>query len=371
MSLGDPTHFGNLLPPPSLTSAISSLADSHKDDGYIPAVGSPALRSAVAQAFSEDGVSYSSDDVVVASGCSGALELLLTALLNPGDNVLVPRPGFPLYEVIANSHGASVKYYDLDPDQGWNVDLKSVEAQCDSKTRGIVINNPSNPCGSVFGKEHLKDLLSLCSTLGILPIGDEVYGGMTFPGSQTYHSLASVSATLLSGSLPVVSTCGMAKQYLVPGWRVGWLTFYGPDLADLKAGVHRLAQVVLGACSLAQAASARALGEDLNSFKRELNEKLAGQAAALEGALEGSHGLTVVKAQGAMYTMVKLDPSAFSDVADDVEFTRMLLEEFNVFALPGSAFGIDNFFRAVYCAPEGMLKEAGERIKQFCKKHKA
>ena len=192
MSLGDPTHFGNLLPPSYLTDSLSSLASTHKDDGYIPAVGSPALREAVAKSFSKDGVTYTSDDVIVASGCSGALELLLTALLNPGDNVLVPRPGFPLYEVIANSHGASVKYYDLDPSTNWSVSLSSVTAACDSKTRAIVINNPSNPCGSVFSKDHLAEILNLCETLCILPIGDEVYGGMTFPGEQVRRAPACV-----------------------------------------------------------------------------------------------------------------------------------------------------------------------------------
>ena len=109
----------------------------------------------------------------------------------------------------------------------------------------------------------------------------------------------------------------------------------------------------------------------MQGFKEGVNRQLAGQAAVLEDSLAGCHGLTVVKAQGAMYTMVRLDPAAYKDIKDDVDFTKMLLEEFNVFALPGSAFGVENFFRAVFCAPGGMLGEAGGRIREFCEKHKA
>ena len=188
--------------------------------------------------------------------------------------------------------------------------------------------------------------------------------------AQAYHSLASVSASLGSRT-PIVSACGMAKQYLVPGWRVGWLTFFGPGVSELKAGVARLSQVVLGASSIAQAASAALLNSDTTEFKTALNAKLAGQALALQSSLSGAHGLKIVKAQGAMYTMVQIEVAKFKDIRDDVDFTRMLLEEFNVFALPGSAFGIDNYFRAVYCAPEGMLREAGGRIKEFCERHRA
>ena len=98
--------------------------------------------------------------------------------------------------------------------------------------------------------------------------------------------------------------------------------------------------------------------------------KLQTQAGALESGLKGCHGLTVIKPEGAMYTMVKINVEEFKDIANDIEFTKMLLDEKNVFALPGTCFGIENFFRAVYCAPVEMLEEAGVRIKEFCEDHK-
>eukprot|EP00519_Triparma_laevis_P010953 CAMPEP_0182518986 /NCGR_PEP_ID=MMETSP1321-20130603/44857_1 /TAXON_ID=91990 /ORGANISM="Bolidomonas sp., Strain RCC1657" /LENGTH=408 /DNA_ID=CAMNT_0024726931 /DNA_START=456 /DNA_END=1682 /DNA_ORIENTATION=- len=368
LSLGDPTHFGNLLPPSLLTSSLQDCASSHKFDGYVPAFGCPNLRKSVAESFSSENVKYTDDDVVVASGCSGALELLLTGLLNPGQNILVPKPGFPLYEVIAVSHGSAVKYYDLNPSENWNVDLNSLESAFDENTVGVLINNPSNPCGSVFDKSHLKLIMQVCEKHKAVVIGDEVYGGMVFEGSE-YNSLAEVSAEM-GGTVPVVSCSGMAKQYLVPGMRVGWLTFYGPGLEELKGGVKSLSQVVLGACHLAQEASSRALDDGCEEFKKELNLKLQTQAGALESGLKGCHGLTVIKPEGAMYTMVKINVEEFKDIPNDIEFTKMLLDEKNVFALPGTCFGIENFFRAVYCAPVEMLEEAGVRIKEFCEDHK-
>ncbi|GMH70467.1 hypothetical protein TL16_g05417 [Triparma laevis f. inornata] len=175
----------------------------------------------------------------------------------------------------------------------------------------------------------------------------------------------------MGGKIPVVSCSGMAKQYLVPGMRVGWLMFYGEGLDALKGGVKNLSQVVLGACHLAQQASSVALDDGCVEFKKELNLKLQTQANAMASSLQGCHGLTIIQPQGAMYTMVKLDPKKFKDIKDDIDFTKMLLDEKNVFALPGTCFGIENFFRAVYCAPKEMLEEAGQRIREFCEDHKA
>ena len=156
LSLGDPTAFGNLPCPKELVSAIVSSVEGRKNNGYIAANGTAEAKAAIATAYDVD-----VDDVVIGSGCSGVLELALTAMLDEGTNMLVPKPGFPLYQVIADSHGASVKEYRLDPAQGWECDLADMEAQIDANTRGILINNPSNPCGSVFSEAHLQKICEL------------------------------------------------------------------------------------------------------------------------------------------------------------------------------------------------------------------
>lgn len=190
--------------------------------GYVNALGTLEARAAIAQ---HHGGGVSPDDVIIANGCSGALELALTALLDPGTVLLVPRPGFPLYQVIAESHGASVAHYNLLPTRDWQCDLKHimelVHQYPAGTVRGIVVNNPSNPTGSVYSKEHLEDIVDLARSLHVPIIADEVYGDLTF-GDNEFHPMATVAR----GRVPIITASGLAKQYLLPGWRVGWIVFH-------------------------------------------------------------------------------------------------------------------------------------------------
>jgi len=161
---------------------------------------------------------------------------------------------------------------------------------------------------------------------------------------------------------------------------VGWLTFHDTDcgaIKPIKEGITRLAQVVLGATNLVQGAIPKLLTPDnekdkasIETFKKELNETLHKQSSFTCDALSSCKGLRVIPSNGAMYVMVQILVDEFDDVVtDDVSFTGKLLEEENVFALPGSCFGADNFFRVVYCAPKEMLGKAYDRIKDFCDRH--
>jgi tyrosine aminotransferase len=175
-------------------------------------------------------------NVVIASGCSGALELALTALLDPGTVLLVPSPGFPLYQVIAESHGASVVHYQLLPNKNWECNVQHMEelvALYGSKVRGILVNNPSNPTGCVFSKSHLEALVSLCSRHRLPIVADEVYGDLTFE-EHPFIPLADVAASL-GREVPVITASGLAKQFLVPGWRVGWIVFQDKYVATSQA----------------------------------------------------------------------------------------------------------------------------------------
>jgi tyrosine aminotransferase len=166
------------------------------------------------------------DNVIMANGCSGALELAFTALLDPGSILLVPKPGFPLYQVIAESHGATVVHYRLLPDQQWECDLEHLEElllEYGDRVRGILVNNPGNPAGSVFGKRHLQELVRFCDGHRLPIVADEIYGDLTF-GSNVFYPLAQVAAEA-GGHVPVITASGVGKQYLIPGWRVGWIVF--------------------------------------------------------------------------------------------------------------------------------------------------
>ena len=240
LQLGDPTASGNLPPCPVALQAVQrALQTTGHAAGYVSACGTPQARKAIARfhhstsSNNDDHDSstpvVSPDNVIVASGCSGALELALTALLDEDSVLLVPQPGFPLYQVIAESHGARVVHYRLLPHQNWECDLahlQSLMRQYGNKNvvRGLVLNNPSNPTGAVFSAAHLRDVLGFCQQHKLPIVADEVYGDLTFAGHE-FHPVAQVAADL-GRQVPVIAASGLGKQYLVPGWRVGWVVFH-------------------------------------------------------------------------------------------------------------------------------------------------
>jgi tyrosine aminotransferase len=194
--------------------------------GYANACGTPEARLAIAKHHSYPEHRILPENVIVASGCSGALELALTSLLDPGTTLLVPQPGFPLYQVIAESHGATVVHYRLDLDRNWEVDMDHLKEimLTHPNVRAMVVNNPSSPTGAVFSERHLMQILDFAAKNHLPIVADEVYGDLTF-GSNQFHPLAQVAAKL-GRQVPVITTSGLSKQFLLPGWRVGWTTFH-------------------------------------------------------------------------------------------------------------------------------------------------
>lgn len=154
------------------------------------------------------------------SGASHALDLCIGTLACPGQNILVPRPGFPLYQTLSSLYKVETKFYDLKPDSNWEVDLEHLEAQIDDKTAAIVYNNPSNPCGSVFSKEHIEAILQIAERYHVPIIADEIYEDVVFSNYE-FYPIAS-----LSTEVPVLSVGGTTKKFLIPGWRMGWVIIH-------------------------------------------------------------------------------------------------------------------------------------------------
>lgn len=179
LNLGDPTLTGNLLPSEATIKAIEESLHAHKSDGYGPSVGMLSAREAVASHFSLPSMQIHPDDVILASGASHALDLAITALADPGQNILCPAPGFPLYKTLANPNGIETRQYNLKMNDGGLIDLDHLESQIDPNTRAIIVNNPSNPTGVVFPKDHLEAILQLACKHKLIIIADEIYGDLT------------------------------------------------------------------------------------------------------------------------------------------------------------------------------------------------
>mmetsp|Transcript_22966 Transcript_22966/g.65074 ORF Transcript_22966/g.65074 Transcript_22966/m.65074 type:complete len:473 (-) Transcript_22966:208-1626(-) len=375
LALGDPTVSSKLKPCKAAVDAVMrAVGSANHAASYVNASGTPEARIAVANYHSYHEHIIGPENVVITNGCSGALELALNTLLDPGSTVLVPQPGFPLYQMIAEAHGASVCHYPLLSDQNWECDFDHMESIMASTkdVRAIIINNPSNPTGAVFSECHLKRIINFAFKHRLPILSDEVYGDITFAPNK-FHPIAQVAARM-GRQVPIITASGLAKQFLVPGWRAGWLAFhdniYG-SLNDIQLGVQRLAQIQLGASHLAQAAIPVLLSPStpgVAEWKHELKETLERQCMFLCNMLSHCEGLEVIPAQGAMYVIVKIDCQRLC-VADDIDFARQLLEEENVFVLPGTAFGVRNVFRVVFSSPGIVLEAAALRINSFCQRN--
>lgn len=365
LSIGDPTIFGNFKPPAEVVDAVRDSLLSFKYNGYAPSSGYLEARQAVAQYSSRDGVDVEAKDVVLCSGCSCALDLCITVLANPGQNILVPRPGFSIYRTLAEGLGIHTKSYNLLAERSWEVDLAGLEAAIDDKTAAIVINNPSNPCGSVFRRQHLLDILAVAARHHVPIIADEIYEHLVFPGER-YHSLGS-----LSTEVPVLSCSGLTKRFLIPGWRTGWIVVHdrGGVLDEVRAGLQKLSQRIIGSNTLVQGALPAILANTPAAFYEDTARRLQQHARIAFECLRQVPGLTPVMPQGAMYMMVGLNMEQFPAFATDLDLVNSLVCEESVFVLPGQCFDFPGYVRLVLTVPEEQLREACARIRDFCRRH--
>lgn len=365
LSIGDPTVFGNLKPAENVVDAIVKSVKSEKWNGYLPSVGAESARQAVADYASREKAILTAKDVILTSGASGALDICITALANPGDNILVPKPGFSLYKTLADSLGIQVRHYNLLPDKSWEVDIEHLTSLLDERTAAIVLCNPSNPCGSVYSRSHLTKVLATCEEYKLPVIADEIYADFTFPG-EVFHSMASVNQ-----NIPILSCGGLTKRWLIPGWRMGWICIndHHDNFPGLRKALVSLSQRILGPNSVTQGALEQILNKTPKDFYESTRQTVKHHAEILYNVFLGCPGLKPVMPQGAMYMMVGIDLSHFPDYKNEVEFTENLVTEQSVFCLPASCFQYPGFFRVVLTVPEDKLIEAGKRILQFCMDH--
>eukprot|EP00472_Partenskyella_glossopodia_P006391 CAMPEP_0197526930 /NCGR_PEP_ID=MMETSP1318-20131121/19754_1 /TAXON_ID=552666 /ORGANISM="Partenskyella glossopodia, Strain RCC365" /LENGTH=372 /DNA_ID=CAMNT_0043081327 /DNA_START=117 /DNA_END=1235 /DNA_ORIENTATION=+ len=352
--------------PDSVVEEVVMNVRSKKINGYLPSTGLPDARRAIALKFGCKEAPLTEDDIIINSGASGSIRMVVETLLNPGDNILLPSPGFPLYECCAVSHGAECRFYDLVPEKGWEADVSKMDKLVDERTRVIVINNPSNPCGSVFSRTHLLEILQFAKKHKLVVVADEIYANITFKAKF-------IPIATLTKEVPVLSIGGLAKQYCVPGWRVGWILIHDRKqrLKHVREGLVRMSRLILGANSIVQHSIAHILHKTSAVYYKKFNKQLSRQAEAFISTFRNKKvpGLRVIEPKGAMYCMLEVDAKAFVDIKDAFSFSqKLLLEEF-VFVLPGTCFRAPKHFRCVFLAPEKTLREAANRIREFCMRH--
>ncbi|EDV35072.1 uncharacterized protein Dana_GF22556 [Drosophila ananassae] len=367
LSIGDPTTFGNLKAADETMKAVLHSLECGKFNGYAHTQGHEAARQAVAKysAHQRPDGEIQSDEVVLCSGCSSALEYCILALADRGQNVLIPRPGFCLYHTLAEGLDIEVRYYDLLPDQQWRADLVQLESLIDENTAALLINNPSNPCGSVFDEKHLRQLIAICERHYLPIIADEIYEHFVFPGSK--H----LAVSSLTTEVPVLSCGGLTKRFLVPGWRMGWIIIHDRKqrLGEAVRGLKNMCGRILGSNTIIQGALPEILTKTPQSYFDGVIDVLHSNASLAYKMLKQVQGLNPVMPNGAMYMMIGVSIERFPEFKDDTHFVQELVNEQSVFCLPGSCFEYPGYVRIVLTVPGLMIEEACARMAEFCERH--
>ncbi|MGH9882320.1 MAG: pyridoxal phosphate-dependent aminotransferase, partial [Pyrinomonadaceae bacterium] len=331
LNIGDPQAYG-FRPPAHIVEAVArALRDSFT--GYAPSAGLLDARVAVAEYATALGAPTGPEQVLMSSGASEAADLVLTALVNEGDEVLLPAPGYPLYPAILNKLGAVARYYQLDSERAWRPSPDGINSLVTPRTRGLLLINPNNPTGSIIPDETTKQLLELAERHKLLVIADEVYRELCFVKQPTP---ASVLAQEMD--VPLITLESLSKTHLVPGWRVGWMRYtHEEKMRDLTLAISRLASGRLCSPTPTQYAVRSALEGD-KSFLEGFIQQIKIRRDFVVASVKDIEGLSCDVPEAAFYLMLKAD-DPFERT--DETFVLELLQQQGVLVVPGSGFGAD------------------------------
>lgn len=356
LNIGDPIIFGFRTPPHLVEAAMRAIRDGH--NGYAPSVGIPAAREAVAAECTRRGMPLDPDRVVVTQGTSEGIELALTALAGPGDEVLLPVPTYPLYTAVMAKIGATPVFYDTTPSNGWVPDVADIRRLITPATRALVVIDPNNPTGAAYPSAVRQGLVDLADEYNIPLLADEVYADLAFDGPVE-------AITRHNPDAPVITFSSLSKAYLAPGWRTGWLAVGRTErLDDVLAGIRKLADGRLCSTTPMEYALAAALNGD-RSHQQEFRDALRARAEVTTMRLNGIEGMSVVAPTAAFYAMprVTLPPGK-----TDADYVLALLRATGVLCVYGSGFGTrpeEGYFRVVFLASPAELSAIYDLVAGF------
>lgn len=358
LNIGDPMAYDFKTPPHIIEAIHQGMIQG--DTGYAPTEGIPRAIRAIEHLEKQKGIGPISQ-ICVTTGASEGIELALTALVNPGENVLLPTPGYPLYTAVLSKIEAEMNPYFLDEDNGWQPDLADIEAKVNDKTRAIVIINPNNPTGSLTNETTLRGIVEIARKHNLVIFADEIYDKILFNGDK--H----ISIAALADDHPCVTFSGLAKSYLGPGLRLGWAVFSGdPDrTSDFTEAFMKMARARLCSSTPTQWAIPAALEGD-QSHLTDMVARLEKRAELVVSRLNAIDGFHCVRPTGAFYAFPSIRCAG-----SDRDFVLNLLQETGVVTVPGSGFGQKpgtKHIRIVFLPPEETLEKAMDLIEKFVKK---
>ena len=357
LNIGDPINFDFQTPPHLIEAVYKAMKDGR--NGYAPSPGITEALDAIRGEAERKGIA-SVQDVFVTSGVSETVDICLAALLNPGDNLLTPSPDYPLYSAVLAKLGIELNTYALNEDDGWQPDLIDVHKKIGPRTRGIVLINPNNPTGAVCSRRMLETIAELARRNNLVIFADEIYDKLILDDDP--H----LSIAALAPDVPIVTFGGLSKNYLAPGWRIGWGIVSG-DAAAVKPyveGIGRLLRSRLCANHPEQYAIKAAL-EGPQDHLKEVAGKLRSRRDLTMKWCTSTPRVSCVSPKGAFYAFPRLDIPENDDV-----FVKELLVQKHVLVVHGSGFGQKKgtrHFRIVFLPDEQTLTTAYAAIADFMK----
>ncbi|MBQ0754356.1 MAG: pyridoxal phosphate-dependent aminotransferase [Gammaproteobacteria bacterium] len=361
LNIGNPAPFGLTAPEEILQDVIVNLPDS---TGYCHSKGLFPARKAVMQECQEKGIQgVTIDDIIIGNGVSELIVMAMQALVNNGDEILIPAPDYPLWTAAVRLAGGTPTHYLCDEAQDWQPSLEDIRSKINDRTRALVIINPNNPTGANYSREMLQSLLEIAREHDLVVFADEIYDKILYD-EEKHLSIASMADDLL-----FVTFNGLSKAYRAAGFRSGWMIISGAKhrAESFIEGLDMLASMRLCANVPAQHAIQTALGgyQSINDLTLPTG-RLGRQREKAWKMLNDIPGVSCVKPASALYLFPRLDPEIYP-IEDDEAFALDLLRKERVLIVQGTAFNWPNpdHFRIVFLPQADDIEEAIKRIGNY------
>jgi alanine-synthesizing transaminase len=361
LNIGNPAPFGFDAPDELLHDVIVNLREAQ---GYVDSKGIFAARKAVMQHYQARGLlDVQTEDIYIGNGVSELIVMAMQALLNNGDEVLIPSPDYPLWTAAVHLAGGRPVHYLCDESSDWNPDLADIRSKLSDRTRAIVVINPNNPTGAVYSREVIEAIHDVAVEAGLLVFADEIYDKIL------YDEAEHVSIATYCREIPCVTLNGLSKAYRAAGFRAGWMVLSGrlSLMKDYRDGLDMLSNMRLCSDAPAQFAIQAALGGYQSIRDLVLpGGRLREQRDIAWELINDIPGLSAVKPRGALYLFAKIDAGRFN-ITDDERFIYDLLVEKKILLVQGTGFNWNepDHFRIVFLPDREELRRAIHEIGDF------
>ena len=366
LNIGNPAPFGFTAPDEIIRDMIHNL---HECEGYSESKGLFTARKSIMQYYQLKGVKdVDINDIYIGNGVSELITMSMHALLNPGDEILVPSPDYPLWTASVNFAGGKPVHYMCDEQNEWNPDIEDIKKKITPNTKGIVIINPNNPTGALYSDEILKEIVEIARQNELMLFADEIYDQLVMDGLK-HTALAS-----LAHEVPCVSFNGLSKSHRVAGFRVGWLVVSGDKkkMAGYIKGLNLLSSMRICSNVPAQSIVQTAIGGFQSVDELLLpGGRIFEQRKCVYEALSNIEGVSVVKPKAAFYIFPKFDMKKFN-LHDDEKFVMDFLKEKKILIMHGRGFNYPtpDHARIVYLPRRHVLRDAMEALDDFLKDYR-